>query len=518
MALQGKDNETMRNGRRDPAARRAGGRARALRCLAAALAAACLGAPSLFAARPDEGVTGRIAIISIPQPTIQMTALSERCAEAVGDAFNRMGRFLPLDPEVVRRSLESLPPGAGDDALERAGLRMKADLVALITLEMTGTTAYGTVTLVPITEPYRHLRKSASVRSRVLMNMPLKLARETARFHRDLPVEVRVLGRRDGLAVLNVGQWHGLTPGRYRTAGGIPFTITRTGRYRSLAILPGTLEANTRFLIDVRPPWKAFVRELTERIEYITYYRYNLATSGQGTPDPEKALVDGICVLNPGANILVPGYGSYLATTRLGFKKPSPSIPGVIFSTTLVIAHFLVPEAVGHFKINFFPGVMDSDKTVAMNRLQIFLWSTLPVTVSAAYMDQVAHLCKINETLPPFFMHKNVSALALSTVIPGGGLFYKGHRLAGWGFYLSEMSLAAFCVYGMDNRKHLLWGGVALGGVKLLDLLTALLAPPSYEVHGIEREGEIRPGSLSMDIVPAPGGDLVSRLGYRFTF
>ncbi len=486
--------------------------------LAAAILLTLLFAPAPTAARDSGGVTGRIAVISIPQPSLQMSALSERSAEAVGEAFHRMGRFMPVDPARVRQALEDLPANAGDDALQKAAKAMGADLVALITLEMMGTTAYGTVTIIPISKRYMGMRKSASVRSRILMNLPLKLARETARFHRDLPVEARILEKREGLCLLNAGQWHGLEPGRYRAEGGEPVVIMNVGRYRSLALLPGSLVTAGEIRIVARPPFRAFIRELDDRIEYATYYRYGLQTAGVGTPDPEKGLVDGVCVINPGANILLPGYGTYLAATRLGFKKPAPSIPGVVFSTALVLTHFLLPEAMTGFKINFFPGVMDRDKTVAMNRLQIFLWSTLPVTVSAAYMDQMTHLCKTNDALPPFFMKRNETALALSVVIPGGGLYYKGHRLTGWGFYLTEMSLAAFCVYGMDNRKHLAYGGIALGAVKLIELAAAFFAPTSYEIHRIEREGEIRPGSLSMDIGPSPGGGLVSRVGYSFTF
>jgi len=161
---------------------------------------------------------------------------------------------------------------------------------------------------------------------------------------------------------------------------------------------------------------------------------------------------------------------------------------------------------------------MDSDKTRKINNLQIFCWATVPLTVSVAFLDQLAHQFTINSVLPPFFMKRNETALALSIFIPGGGMFYKGHRLPGWSFYLSEMFLAGFCVYTKDDRKKVMWGGIALGGVKLIEFITVYFCPPSFSFFKFEKEGKINPASLSMKIDPTESGDLVYKIGLTCSY
>ncbi len=91
-------------------------------------------------------------------------------------------------------------------------------------------------------------------------------------------------------------------------------------------------------------------------------------------------------------------------------------------------SHFLLPELLAGFKINFFPWKEDSDKTEKMQNLQTFLWFSLPVTFSVAYMDQLAHQFAVTEHVPPFFNDRDNAAAIFSLFLPGGGLYYKGYR------------------------------------------------------------------------------------------
>ena len=474
--------------------------------------------PVMLRATEREPVPGTIAIFPLQGASIQLNALADKSAETVSDALARLGRLMPVPAGSVRNAMEGLPDGFGEEDLRNAAVRMNADLYAFISITSMGNSIAGTITIKAVSPRYNSMNRSISVRSAIPMNIPLKLVREIARMHRRLPLEADLLERRDGRYLLSAGQWHGISPGRYRASGGGTVVISNTGRYRSLALVPEAAVLSKRVTILVYPSVRALIREIDDRIEYNTNYRYSLANSGAEGTDPEKKFAAGMCLINPGANTCMPGYGSYLSTAYLGFKNTTPSVAGIVFSSLLIVHHFLLPEYMTKFKINFFPGVMDSDKTTTMNNLQIFCWSTIPLTVSVAYLDQLAHQFTGNRVLPPFFFNKNEAALVLSLIIPGGGMFYKGHRLAGWGFHLSELFLAGFCVYTKDEKKKVLYGGITLGAVKLIDLVTSFFSPPSYNFYNLEKEGRISVSSPLMDVNIADNGDPVYRLGISCTF
>jgi hypothetical protein len=475
---------------------------------------------SLHAAEKD---TGRptIAVFMLQNSgVLQYNALSQKSVQLVMDTFDRLGRFQPIDAALVQKAMENIPEGsASEQVLLKTAEQLNADLYALVTVSVMGNYIVGTLAINPVSQFYKDMKKGITVRSMVLMNIPLKLAREVALLHKKLPVHTQVLEKRDGLYLLNAGQWNGLAPGRYRTDRGPSITIHNTGRYQSLASIPASLLKVKRFAIMQYPSVKGALEELDDRIDYNTNYKYSIATAagGQGL-DPEKKFTQSMCLINLGANACLPGYGSFLSTSYLGFKKTTPSIPGIVFTSLLIVTHLILPECMTKFKINFFPGVMDKDKTVDMNNLQIFLWSTLPLTVSVAFMDQLAYQLTANNVLPPFFIKKDETALILSIFIPGGGMFYKGYRIPGWGFHLSEMFLAGFCVYTKNEKKKVVWGGITLGGVKLIEMMTAFLCKPAYKFFNLEKEGQIQQTSLSMDVHPTETGDMIYRLGLSYHF
>ena len=463
-------------------------------------------------------VAGTIAIFPIQDSGIQLNALSEKSARAVMDACDRLGRFLPVESDRIEKAMDAIPEGSGEEELLRAAQQLKADLVAVVTVATDGSAFTGTLAIRSVSGQYKQMEQNIIVRSRVMMNIPLKLAREMALLHRGRPLEARILEKRNGLHLLDAGQWQGLDPGRYRTAEGGTITVLNSGRFHSLASVPERLAKLPRITIKKYPSCRAVVKYLEDQIDYNTNKKYSLVATGVKGQDPEKQFTLGMCLVNPGANACLPGYGSYLTTSYMGFRNTTPSVGGIVFSTLLIVTHFILPEAMTKFKINFVPGIMDKDKTRAMNNLQIFCWATVPLTVTVAFLDQLAHQFKVNSALPPFFMTRNESAMVLSLFIPGGGLFYKGYRLPGWSFYLSEMFLAGFCVYTKDDKKKVLYGGIALGGVKLIELITAYFCPPAFSFFKYEQEGRITQTSLSLKIVPTDTGDLVYKIGLSRNF
>jgi len=146
-----------------------------------------------------------------------------------------------------------------------------------------------------------------------------------------------------------------------------------------------------------------------------------------------------------------------------------------------------------------------------MQDLQKFLWATLPVTFSVAYMDQLAYQFTSTEHLPPFFKDKDNMAAVFSLFIPGGGLFYKGHRLAGWSFYFSEMMTAAYAVYNNESKpgKYALY---VLGAIKLFDIIYAYFSTPSYSFFNLEKERMIEPAFLNMGFKTGPNNDRIYNL------
>lgn len=469
-------------------------------------------AVTAYAAEKDS-FNASIAIFTLQHTNLQLNALSQKSTQTIADTFYRMGRFMPVDEFLTQQAMQKTMTSADEDAFRKTALLLNADLYAVVTIITMGNIIIGTVKIIPLSEQYKLLEQTITVRGQVLSNIPLKLAREIAFIHRGIPVDANIIGQSDGLHLLNAGQWQGLSPGSYKTSSGETISIRTTSRYTCLAALPESLKSAKHVSIASYPSPQAVIREINKRIEINTNYRHSLANTGAKAINPEKKFFEGIFLINPVANAFLPGYGSYLSTSYLGFKNTTASIPGILFSTALIITHFILPDCMTAFKINFLPGVMDKDKTRQMNNLQIFLWATIPVTISVAYLDQLAYQFTAASVVPPFFLNKNEAALALSLVIPGGGLYYKGYRLPGWGFYLSEMSLAGLCVYAKDDKKKVMSAGIALAGVKLIELITAYFCKPSYNFYNIEKEGRISPPALSMGIDTSESGGLVYKLG-----
>jgi hypothetical protein len=164
----------------------------------------------------------------------------------------------------------------------------------------------------------------------------------------------------------------------------------------------------------------------------------------------------------------------------------------------------MLPGMLTGFKTNFFPWVKDSDKTSEMQRLHIFLWASLPLTYSASFYNQLAWQYHSKDLLPPLFIDSDNTAAVISLFVPGGGLFYKGQRGAGFAFYAAEMSLLGYGIYTGESEKRRA-AFIGLAAVKVIDIAAAYFVPPGYRVFRDEISGSAP--SFSMGILPGIEGD-----------
>lgn len=462
-------------------------------------------------------VRGEIAIFVVPQGAVQLKALVGESEAAIAGVLNSLGRFLPVENNSLRQAL----PHKDDyslDEFHNVAEDLEVSLYIVLSIYHGGNEIVAEMKVVPLNPLYEGLRRNIVVKSRVLANIPLKLAREIALLHRNLPLHARIMGKKGDSLVLAAGQWHGLTAGGYSTADGRAVTVKQAGRYISMAEAPGMDEKREYVTLVLYPRVDEVIQRLDERIEANTLYRYGLGNTLLKGSDPERRFIESICVINPGANVCVPGYGSFLATEYLGFKNAKPHLPGVVLSSALFLNHLLLTEYMTGFKSNFFPWKQDGDKSDSMKSLHMFLWCSLPVTVTVSYFDQLAYQFSTTEHLPAFFQYPDETALAFSLLFPGGGLMYKGYRVMGWAYYAVEMPLAGFAAYNYRDGKKLAIALSALGTVKILEMVHAWFTDPAYEFRRYELRGGTLLPVLSLNALPGEGDEMIYRASLTARF
>ncbi|HQO00632.1 MAG TPA: hypothetical protein PLI62_00070 [Spirochaetota bacterium] len=437
-----------------------------------------------------------VAVFTMPHNDPAILALSREAAEYVERTFDRMGRFLPAEHHRVQWALTQARTGqAAESAVSDAARLLNTDLYVVISVSRSPRFSYAVMEIRG--QKHQALRKTWRIRSRIARNIPLKLGREIALFHRGIGLSADIIRRYDnGQFLLNAGQWHGLRAGKTYQTGNTTVTILQTGRFISLAETASRTADINHINFGNSPDAEGGAAVIDVALERTTIANYGLGTTLLKHENAEHRYIEGLCIINPGGNLCLPGYGAFLATEYLRFQNARPDVPGIAVSVSAFLVHLALPSAATGFKCNFFPWERDSDKSEAMQRLHIFLWGTIPFNFSVAYMDQLAHLFHTTEHLPPFFENRNTMAGFMSFIIPGGGMFYKGHRFAGWCYYFSELSLGGYSVYNWENGNR---GKIALGAlglIKLIDILNSVLIGPSYSFFTAETERDASSVSL----------------------
>lgn len=421
-----------------------------------------------------------VAIYPVFTGEMQHDEILKTCEYMAGEAFLASARFYPLphsrSEEYLRRS-----DGRGREELYRkAASAAGAEILCVLELSGENGLLKLAIKVEPLDESFSSVRSERSVRARIPANVAAKGAREIALLVKDQKLRCRVTGESGGVYRVNAGQWHGLTTGRYRTSGG---EAEVSGVERFSSILRG-LSAKSGDIIefDICPDTENFVNRMNREIDENSARFYGTDAALNKRRGSAKESIIGTCVINQGASFCLPGYGSFLSLEYMGIEKGEADMYGVFATAGLTALHLTLPSMMNSFDINFFPWVMDNDKEKRDRRLQYFLWGSLPLTFSVSFYNQLAYQYHRKSLLPPLFEDHDATAAVVSVFIPGGGMFYKGHRLEGWCFYLSEMSMAGYAVYQWDNDS----GKIAAGGLLLLkaaEVAFSWAVTPSYRVY-----------------------------------
>ncbi len=447
-------------------------------------------------------------VLVIPSDTrsLVMRSLINDSVEEVERAFSEGKRLVPAGEDIRRAVLSDLRgytrKTAVADVAEEYGIR----LVISVGVYQLGPYYYGELRILTRDEQYKSLEGTLKVRSHVPQNVPLKLGKEIAGMLKHIQVPVKVVRLRDDVYTMEAGQWHGLKDTGVIAAGGRKIHVLETGRYHSICRIEGYNEEEGTFILPATNDMGDYTDALDNAIVHNLVRQKGTEAMLLENAAGEKRLIEGICIINPGGNLLLPAYGAYLSTHYMGFDNPQPSTPGLVASAFFTGTQLTLPVVLTGFRSNFFPWVHDGDKTDSMNRLHIFLWATLPVTYTTAFFDQLAYQYHREDVLPPLFESRDTFAVTLSALFPGGGLFYKGYRLYGWGYYSSEMIAAGILAYQGTGNTAGKAALATLGGLKLVELLHAWLVEPSYRVYTLEMEEGKRKPEFSMGVY-TPGED-----------
>jgi hypothetical protein len=426
----------------------------------------------------DEGPYAEAVIYPVYQKSIQVDTLAERASVRIASAFSRAGRFIPVERGAAAEYINRVPDSAEGDPYLKAAAMMGANICVKIIVSYDGKFYYGNMSVIPMGDEYAFMKREIQVKSVVGPNIPLKLEREALLLHKGLKLTALYESSPEGI-IIHAGQWHGLSAGEYTTDAG-KVKILSSGRYRSAAITPSAVkDIAGEITFSLTPDFDSALKDIDRQLVLNASASYGLRGDSMSTP--EQRFAEGLCVINPGANICVPVYGAYLSLGYMGLPDSDPSTAGLVAGLVFYSGQLLYVPASDRFTTNFFPWVDDPDRTGAKSNLHVFLWSALPFTLSSVYLDQAAYSFKKNGILPPFFTERDSAAAILSLLVPGGGLFYKGQRSGGWAFLSAELAAgsAAAYNYSSDNFRYYLAAALF---VKAADIFSAWFADPAYTV------------------------------------
>lgn len=398
------------------------------------------------------------------------TALLDTCAAA--------GRLVPVEYNYKMNAIEVRKGTDRNNLYRNAALYLKADIYAVLSSYSENGDYILKLNLIPLNGRYGNLKLEKTFYSRVPENLALKAARGFADLLKGESLKsdvVKVFG--DGTALINSGQWHGLEARSYSTATG-KLKIRNVSRYTAVA--EGiTFSEGGSIDFQLYPDLDGYIKKINYEIGENTVSVYGTDAVLDKKDGSVKESIQGTCIINQGASFCLPGYGSFLSLKYMGIEKGKPDYAGVFITASLTAVHIGLVPVMTDFDVNFFPWVKDGDRTNRERRLNYFLWGTLPLTFSASFFSQLAYNYNGKNMLPPQFVDRDISASLLSLIFPGGGIFYKGYRWAGWGVYLGEMSLAGCAVYENDRGKRNTML-ISLGGVKAAEIILSYFIPSSY--------------------------------------
>ena len=422
------------------------------------------------------------------------------CVEEIRQLLDATGRFFP---ESRAKTMQMFSDGQFNDSkmLETAG-KSGIRRFWTVTVVQDASKIHALVEMIELSgETIK--RREIRISSGIVQNLSLLAAREVAKVISHTEITAKVLSIGDnGRCIVEAGQWHGIIEGqRYATSEGSA-VAEQTGRFVSTLIL-GKKPSSDTIVIHLDPDIDQYADALNQHIRknIVRTHGIENVLLTQGEP-AEKKLFTSTLVINSGASLVLPGYGSYLSVYYMGFQNPKPSYAGMFAGAGTECIQLLAVPVMTGFKANFFPWTDDHSRTHSQKSLQIFLWSTIPLTWASTYFDQLAVSYESGKILPPLFDHADESAAVSSLLLPGGGLFYKGHRGAGWGYFASEIGVGSYVAYNWRSRKGKN-AAMLLCAIKGIEIINAYFIRPSYSFYNREFEGE---GRANIELSFRPDG------------
>jgi hypothetical protein len=368
-----------------------------------------------------------------------------------------------------------------------------------------GNYTFGDAKIFQLNGRHGKVSKNILVKSSIPVNIPLKLAREIAYMHEKMNVTGDVLKTETGTGLVSFGQRNNISIGTYKAVDGKTIQVIDADRYTAKFILPAGFTDKT-ITLKKKSNYGKEIERLDKILEANLIYKNGLKNTLLKGEDPEKRLVSAVTFINPLATTIIPVYGAYLSASYLGFDGQSqsssygPSALGLVYTGMVLLTQLMLPEIITGFTVNYWPWIEGGVKTAAMQNFQIFMFATIPLTGSAAFMDQLAYLFNKSDKIIPFFESRNSTALMFSLFIPGGGLFYKGWRIFGWSYFTAEMALAGFGCYYLGNIEYSGYFFLAYAALKLAEILHAYFINPGYNYYNNEMSRETKRADLSFNI------------------
>jgi hypothetical protein len=130
----------------------------------------------------------------------------------------------------------------------------------------------------------------------------------------------------NGLMLIDAGRWHGLSEGTWRTSAG-RIEIVSAGNYESLARAGAETVEGARITFPVTVRAEKAARDIEALLARNAIAAYGIGPTLLHNGDDEARFIEGLCLINPGGNVCLPGYGAYLSTAYLGFEGTLPTSP-----------------------------------------------------------------------------------------------------------------------------------------------------------------------------------------------
>ena len=421
-----------------------------------------------------------VVIVNTSVDTPMIKALSSITSEAIKEAFENGRQLVPYDAQTF---LQITNTKSADEIVGKAHL-YGVSLIVYMQVFLVGPVYTCNLTFKPLEAMSTFKEETITIHSTIPKNIPLKAAKEILKRHSDFLLVTIKQKINTNTYIIDAGQWHGLQQGRYTLTDGAECVVVSVKRYSALVTIHADYNEGQQITLNAGNKFPMIIKRIDAQIHENINQEYSGKKLLKGDSDGKRA-IEATCVVNPLGNIVLPGYGAFLSTHYLGFSHSEPDWPGIYVALGAVATQLMLVPSLGNLDVNFFPWV-NGNKTNAQYRLGIYLWATLPVTYTVAFFNQLSYAYQKQKVLPPFFLHDDVTAFVASAIVPGGGLFYKGHRLWGHTYWLTECSLGGLLTYYWeDGGKRAVFAGAFIG-IKLIELIHAVIASPVYSMYTYE--------------------------------